>query len=104
MGEDCWPVTLVRGEEVRVRMREWVLAGAVAVAWASAADAQQPASSFFTGIPAGEIRNVPLDTTKAVYQHPAQAALTSNRFDFTTLFNKLTVPSFPTKRGISPLP
>jgi hypothetical protein len=87
-----------------MHMREWVLAGVALVGMGGAASAQQPASSFFSGIPATQVKNIPLDTTRAVIQHPAQAALTSNRFDFTTIFSKLSVPSFPTLHGVSPFP
>jgi hypothetical protein len=72
-------------------------------AW-SGANAQQGASSFFTGVPATKIRTVPIDTSRAVIQKPGQSALTSNRFDFTYLFNKFTIPSWPPKSGVSPLP
>jgi hypothetical protein len=85
-------------------MRVWWAAGGTALLMASAAPAQQPASSFFTGIPAAQIKNVPLDTSRALIQHPAQAARTGNRFNFTALFNKLTIPGYPPKRGVSPLP
>ena len=87
-----------------MRMREWVLAGAALVGLGGAASAQQASSSFFSGIPATQVKNVPLDMSTAVVQHPAQSALTSNRFDFSALFSKLTVPSFPTLRGYSPFP
>jgi hypothetical protein len=85
-------------------MREWVVAGVALAGLGGAASAQQPASSFFTGVPATQINNIPLDTSKAVIQKPAQAALINNRFDFSALFSKLTVPSFPTLFGSSPFP
>lgn len=87
-----------------MRMRDWLLAGAALMAMEGAASAQQQASSFFTGVQTTQVRNVPLDTTRAVAQHPAQSALTSNRFDFSALFKRLTIPSFPAQRGVSALP
>jgi hypothetical protein len=94
----------LEGEEVRVSVRVWGLAGVAALALAGGSSAQQPASSFFTGVPASQIRNVQVDTSKALVGRPAQSALTSNRFDFTALFSRRIVPEFPTKRGVSPLP
>ncbi|MBX7102682.1 MAG: hypothetical protein K1X57_01280 [Gemmataceae bacterium] len=84
--------------------RKWILAVATLGGLSGFAPAQQSASSFFTGVSATQIRNTPLDTSKAIAQKPGQSALTSNRFDFTYLFNKLTIPTYPPKKGISPLP
>lgn len=85
-------------------MREWVLAGAALMAISGSAAAQQPASSFFSGIPSARISNVPVDTSKALGQHPGQSALTSNRFDFSALFRRAPTLTFPTTRGVSALP
>jgi hypothetical protein len=88
----------------RMHMLEWVLAGAARVGMGGAASAQQASSSFFSGIPATQVKNVPLDMSAAVVQHPGQSALTSNRFDFSALFSKLPLPSFPALHGYSPFP
>jgi hypothetical protein len=87
-----------------MHMREWVLTGIALVGMSGAASAQQSASSFFSGVPVTQVKNTPLDTTRAITQHPAQSVLTSNRFDFSALFSKLTTPTFPTKIGSSPFP
>lgn len=87
-----------------MRCRQLMLAGLVSLASASLSHAQQQASSFFTGVPTTQIKNTPLDTSRAIIQHPAQSALTSNRFDFSRLFSRMTIPSFPPKTGVSNLP
>lgn len=90
------------GEEVGLRLH--LAALAAGLAWAGVANAQQQASSFFTGVPATQVKSVPLDTSRALIQHPAQSALTSNRFNFSSIFRRMTTPTYPPKRGVSPLP
>jgi hypothetical protein len=85
-------------------MRAPLWAVVAALLLAGSASAQQQASSFFTGVPAGQLQFTPIDTSKAVIQQPGQSALTSNRFNFSALFNKLTVPTYPPTTGVSPLP
>lgn len=85
-------------------MRTYLAAAAAVACMASTASAQQQASSFFTGVPANEIKFVPIDTSKVIVQSPGQSALTSNRFNFAALFNKRIVPSWPPRTGVSPLP
>jgi hypothetical protein len=45
----------------------------------------------------------PVDLSNAIARSPGIAA-GQNRFSFSALFNKLSVPNFPSKKGISPLP
>lgn len=87
-----------------MKTRALILAAVGLVGSSMAATAQQPASSFFTGIPAGQIRNTPVDTSKAIIQKPGQSALTNNRFDFSRIWSRMQIPSFPPKTGVSPLP
>jgi len=87
-----------------VSLRKSVLVAAAALGLAESAGAQQQASSFFTGVPATQVRSVPLDTSRALIQHPAQSALTSNRFNFSALFRKTAPAGYPPTRGVSPLP
>ena len=91
-----------------MRPRICTAAGVVCLFTAATANAQQQqASSFLTGVPPGAITNTlggkPFDLSKANAARPGQQALQS-RFNFSTLFNKLAVPSFPGKRGVSALP
>jgi hypothetical protein len=87
-----------------VSLRKTALATAAGLGLAGSAGAQQQASSFFTGVPATQVRSVPLDTSRALIQHPAQSALTSNRFNFSALFRKTATTSYPPTRGVSALP
>lgn len=68
------------------------------------ASAQQQASSILSGVSTRDIKNSPIDTSRAVIQHPAQSALTSNRFDFSRLFRRSSTPSATPTRGVSNLP
>ena len=79
------------------------IAGFGIISLVSAASAQQPASSFFTGIPSTQISNVPVDTSRSVVPQQGRSALFS-RFDFSALFSKSIIPTYPPKTGISPLP
>ena len=85
-------------------MRPCLLTAAAVMLLSGTAHAQQSASSFLSGIPADQIKNKPLDLSKAIYGAPAQSALTGNRFDFSALFSKKIIPSATPVRGISPLP
>lgn len=46
----------------------------------------------------------PIDLTSAVVAAPGQTATLTNRFNFSALFSKLPVPSWPVTRGVSNLP
>ncbi len=86
-----------------MRARFGAIAGILMLGLVGTASAQQQASSFMTGVPASQIKSTPIDTSKAIAPHQGSSAL-FNRFDFTSLFNKNTIPTYPPKRGISPLP
>ena len=78
----------------------------VGISWigfASAAMAQQQASSFFTGVPASQVANVPVDTSNAIGTTHGFAAMT-NRFNFTSLFSRSIIPSAQPIIGSSNLP
>ncbi|MFL5327747.1 MAG: hypothetical protein ACJ8C4_02430 [Gemmataceae bacterium] len=81
--------------------------GAIAgIAWfglAGVASGQQQASSFFTGVPSTQINNVAVDTSKSVVPSQGSSAL-FNRFNFSALFSRSTIPSPTPTRGVSPLP
>jgi len=88
----------------------WAAAGMLALfltARPASAQQTQQASSFLTGVSPGNIVSTlngkPFDLSKAIAPTPGQSAL-QNRFNFTTLFNKLTTPSPNRTRGVSDLP
>jgi len=68
------------------------------------ANAQQRASTFLSGVRSQDVRNVPLDTSKAIAQQPGQSARFTNRFDFSALFSRKSGTLYTPKQGISPLP
>src|SRR5262245_51830575 len=77
-----------RRGEATVRRVHWLAATCILMGVDGWANAQQRPSSFFTGVTAQEIRNVPLDTSKAITQQPGQSARFTNRFDFSALFSR----------------
>lgn len=87
-----------------MRGHHWKLATFALLALANMSSAQQQASSFFTGVRAQEVRNVPLDTSKTVANKPAQSALFTNRFNFSALFSRNPGTLYTPKQGVSPLP
>lgn len=82
----------------------WAAAALMALGGTGVANAQQQASSFLSGVSASQIKNVPLDTSKAIGQRPGDAALTGNRFNLGALFSRKPNTLYTPKQGISPLP
>lgn len=84
----------------------FIIAGAAVVALlglARPAMAQVSPSTILGGVPPGAIQMKAIDTSRVVAPSPAISAQ-QNRFNFTTLFSKMSMPSFPSKRGLSPQP
>ena len=66
--------------------------------------AQGLGTPVLPGVSAANLIQKPIDLTTAVIAAPAQTAIVTNRFNFSALFNKLTIPSWPPTRGVSNLP
>jgi hypothetical protein len=64
--------------------------------------AQSPAT-ILGGVPPSAIQTKPIDTRNVIAPTPAISAQ-QNRFNFSALFTKLAVPSYPIQRGMSPQP
>lgn len=79
------------------------LAALAFLALPQSAAAQSGASTILGGVSPKSIVQKPIDTSKVIVPSPAISAQ-QNRFNFTSLFSKLSVPDFPIKRGISPQP
>jgi hypothetical protein len=86
-----------------MRFGVWVAAGLCAVWAAAPARAQSSASTILGGASPTSLVFKPIDMSTAVMSAPAIQAQ-QGRFNFSTIFNKLSLPS-PTKiRGTSALP
>jgi hypothetical protein len=80
----------------------WAVAGLCALA-ATPARAQSSVSAAMGGPSLSALTFRPVDLSRVAAPSPGLAAGQS-RFNFSALFSKLIVPSYPAKTGISPLP
>lgn len=73
--------------------------------WGAPAWAQSGASTILGGVAPANLVQKPINMKSVIAPTPAQSAQ-QNRFNFTALFSKLSMPSYPIKRGLSaqPLP
>ena len=85
-----------------MRLGIWAAVGFCALWTASAARAQS-ASTAMGGPNLTQLIQKPVDLSNAIAPSPGIAA-GQNRFSFSALFNKLSIPGFPSKKGVSPLP
>lgn len=85
-----------------MRLGIWVAVGFCAL-WAASPARAQSASAAMGGPNLSQLTYKPVNLSNAIAPSPGIAA-GQNRFSFSALFNKLTVPGFPSKKGMSPLP
>ena len=85
-----------------MRLGIWAAVGLCALSTASPARAQS-VSAAMGGPSLSQLTYRPVDLSNTIAPSPGVTA-GQNRFSFSALFNKLTVPGFPAKKGISPLP
>jgi hypothetical protein len=88
-----------------MRFGIWAAAAVYAV-WAAGPAHAQMGNQWSTalgGPPPSAIVQKPVDLSHVMAPTPGIAAQ-QNRFNFTALFSKLSIPSFPVKRGVSALP
>lgn len=84
----------------------FIIAGAAVVAvlgLARPAMAQVSPATILGGVPPSAIQQKAIDTSRVIAPTPALSAQ-QNRFNFTSLFSKMSMPSYPSKRGLSPQP
>ena len=72
-------------------------------AWTSPAMAQSGASTILGGVSPSALQQKPIDMKNVIVPSPALSAQ-QNRFNFSSIFAKFPLPSFPSKRGLSPQP
>lgn len=75
----------------------------VASAMATPAMAQSGATTILGGVSPAKLTQKPVDTRNVIAPKPAIAAQ-QNRFNFSQIFAKFPLPTFPSKRGLSPQP
>jgi hypothetical protein len=87
-----------------MRFGVWATA-VVCAAWAAGpAHAQMgSASTILGGPPPSAIVQRPIDMSHVIAPTTGMSAQQS-RFNFSSIFSKLVMPTYPIKRGISPLP
>ena len=66
--------------------------------------AQGLGTPVLPGVSGATLVQQPIDLSKAVIAAPAQTATVGNRFNFSALFSKFPVPTWPITRGVSNLP
>jgi hypothetical protein len=86
-----------------MRLGVWAVAGLCAVGAATPARAQSSVSGVMGGPNLSRLSFRPVDLSNTVAPSPGISAGQS-RFNFSALFSKLTIPSYPPKLGTSPLP
>ncbi len=86
-----------------MRYGVWAVAGLCALCASAPANAQSTSFASILGPPPSAIVQKPLDMSNVIAPAPALAAQ-QNRFSFAALFNKLSIPGFPTRQGVSPFP
>lgn len=85
-------------------MRKELILGVVALAALAGRTPAQTASTILGGPSPRNVTLRPIDVSRTSVPMPAIAAVQNNRFNFTTMFSKLFVPSAQKVRGVSPLP